>query len=98
MVDLQRIRDMRDRIREILGVKIGEPITDEMLSAAVASLSEVWTFRILCSPERHTNLSAIDLMKRVSEEISSLLMKQADEMLPHAKTFSFFHKPEDPKR
>lgn len=95
MVDVVRVRELRDQIRTVIGLKEGEPITDEMLSATMASIVEAWTLRIFCSPEKHTSLSAVDLMKRVSDDMGRLLQRQAQEFLPHAKTFSFFRDPKN---
>lgn len=90
MVDVLRVRELRQKIRDIIDFAPGRPITDEQLSAAVAMLSEVWAMRIYCSPEKHTSLEPAELMQRIANDVSVVLIDQAKEMLPHATTFSFF--------
>ncbi len=97
MTDLQKIRDLRAQIRAVIGLRDGAPITDEMLSATMASIAEVWTLRIYNSPEKHTNLKVVDLFQKISLEIQELFIKQSKEMLPHATTYGFFHR-QEPKK
>lgn len=94
MVDIERIRIMREQIREIIGFKDGAVVTDEMLSAPMAILAEVWTMRIYCSPEKHTQLPPQEIMKMVSEDFTKVMQAQAKHWLPHAKTFGLFIKEE----
>lgn len=78
----------------MIGFKDGAAITDDMLSATMAAVAEVWTMRIFCSPEKHTTLEPAALMQRVAADLARVMQNQAVEFLPHAKTFSFFCKSE----
>jgi len=91
MFDLQQVRDLRQKIREVIGFKDGAPITNEQLSATMAVLAEVWTMRIYCSPEKHTTLGTVALFQRITGDLAALMQKQAAELLPHSKTVSFFN-------
>lgn len=96
MIDFARVREMRDKLRAQLGLEVGQPITNEQISAALAMLAEVWTFRIWCSPERHTgDLKIQELMKEIANGLSAELMAQQSRFLPHAKTFSVFRESQD---
>jgi len=90
MVDVLHVRQLREQIRIVLDFAPGRPITDEQLSAALATLAEVWTMRIYCSPEKHTSMEPAELMQRIASDLSKVLMDEAKEILPHATTFSFF--------
>lgn len=92
MVDILRVRQLCEKVREVLDFREGRPITDEQLSAAIAILSEVWTMRIYCSPEKHTSLQPAELMQKISSDFSNVMLDHVKEMLPHAKTFSIFRK------
>jgi hypothetical protein len=98
MVNVVRIRELRNAMRACLPWGPGVPITDEMLSACVAMLSEVWTLRIWFSPEKHVSeKTSVDLMRRISGELSKLMQAQASELLPHATTFTMFNTGDSPE-
>ena len=90
MTDMAKIRLWREKIREVIGFKDGNAITDEMLSAPMAVLCEVWAMRIYCSLEKHTKLEPAELMQRISADLSRVMQNEAVDWLPHAKTFSYF--------
>lgn len=92
MVDVQRVRDLRQKVRDAIGFRDGVPLTDEMLSATMAVMVEVWTMRIHCSPDKHTTLDAASLMQKIAGDVATLFRGQAKEFLPHSTVFSAFDK------
>jgi hypothetical protein len=96
MVDVHRVRELREKIREVIGFKDGVALTDEMLSATMAVMVEVWTMRIHCSPEKHTTLDATELMEKIAHDVSILFRKHAEQFLPHSKIFSEFSRGDQP--
>ncbi len=89
-MDIQKTREIRNRIRPCIPAFTTGNVDDDSLSAALATLCELLAFRVMNSRGQLSDREAVELVRSANDHVSGAMGVYLQKHLPSAKILKMF--------